>query len=192
MSVNFRIIVFTHPEKVENEGEKICDLLENGVDYVHLRKPGLNVAYMRRLLETIESRFHERIRIHDNFQLCDEFSLAGVHLNSRNPESVASARSMTRSLHSISELESLKDAGKYSYLTLSPIFPSISKPGYHGDFDLDTIGDSIRGKRIVALGGVRPEMMELLREKGFWGAALLGYIWDGNFNIKKLKKCCSL
>ena len=35
--------------------------------------------------------------------------------------------------------------------------------------------------RVVALGGVTPDSLELLRQKGFFGAALLGYIWSGDF-----------
>lgn len=71
----------------------------------------------------------------------------------------------------------------YDYVTLSPIFDSISKSGYSKKFEVTEIADRIRGKRVIALGGVRPELFLTLRENDFFGAALLGYIWNGDFEI---------
>lgn len=84
-------------------------------------------------------------------------------------------------------------------MTLSPIFDSISKNGYRSAFDLDEIKDMITGRHVTALGGVTPDAFPILREKGFSGAALLGYIWNGDFGyalgtlaeaIKKQKEIC--
>ena len=74
-------------------------------------------------------------------------------------------------------IEELKDIGRYSYVTLSPIFDSISKMGYVSKFRLDELPAALAGKRVVALGGVTPEAFPALREAGFIGAAMLGWLW---------------
>ena len=63
-------------------------------------------------------------------------------------------------------------------MTLSPVFDSISKQGYRSAFDPDSLRPWLEGKRVVALGGVTPERIPLLRDAGFSGAAMLGYFWN--------------
>ena len=42
---------------------------------------------------------------------------------------------------------------------------------------LDELPAALAGKRVVALGGVTPEAFPALREAGFIGAAMLGWLW---------------
>lgn len=177
----FKVIVITAPEAVDDEAGKITRLLEAGVDYVHIRKPDLLLRDVIRLVEDIPYPLRRRLKLHGHFQLLDSMTLGGVHLNSRNPSAPATAIALSKSCHSIEEINAANAAGHFEYLTLSPIFDSISKSGYSAAFDLENIAEQIRGKRVVALGGVTPECFLLLREKEFGGAALLGYIWKGDF-----------
>lgn len=178
MTEDFKIIVFTSPGHVVSEPEKIIRLLDCGVDIVHVRKPDSGYDEMRNLIESIPDRLHDRLRIHGHFSLAGEFNLAGVHINSRCPKAPESVKSVSKSCHSIEELS---ETVGFDYVTLSPIFDSISKSGYASRFDLETIKDSICGRHVVALGGVTPESFLGLRKKGFYGAALLGYIWSSDF-----------
>jgi thiamine-phosphate pyrophosphorylase len=196
MTDRFLIVVITSPEPVENEPEKITLLLKSGVDYVHIRKPGWTEDETRRLIADIPMNLRPRLRLHDHFGLAQELSLGGVHLNARNPEAPSDVVSVSRSCHSVEEVLC---SGDCCYVTLSPIFDSISKHGYRSAFDLDKIKDMITGRHVIALGGVTPEAFPMLREKGFSGAALLGYIWNGDFGYalgtlaeasKKLKETC--
>lgn len=86
---------------------------------------------------------------------------------------------MTRSCHTLQEI---RNADGFEYQTLSPVFDSISKQGYYSCFDINALSGEIAGKNVIALGGITPEHFLLLREKGFMGAALLGYIWNGDFS----------
>lgn len=178
MAENFRIIVITAPGDVDHEAEKITSLLRGGVDYVHIRKPDASLRDIRNLIEDIPYQYRRRLRLHGHFELCNEYNLGGVHLNRRNPEAPAGVSSVSRSCHELSEL---KDAVGYEYLTLSPIYDSISKPGYQSAFVGNEISGMIQGKNIIALGGVTPDKFDELRKTGFAGAALLGYIWNNDF-----------
>lgn len=176
---SFRLIGITLPDFVEDEARLIQFMLESGMDRVHVRKPGMSAEDMSRLLEQIPESFHGRLSIHDNHELIERFPNVWLHLNARNPILPDNAhRNFSRSCHSLREL-STEPPATYSFL--SPIFNSISKTGYESAFsqkELEAASESaIINERVVALGGVVPERLPLLRRLGFGGAAMLGYLW---------------
>ena len=177
---DFKVIVITSPGYVEGEAGKIARLLEAGVDYVHIRKPDWSARDVLTLIENIPYNMRCRLKLHGHFQLLDGITLGGVHLNGRNPSAPATALAVSKSCHTLDEVEETV-GHNYEYVTLSPIFDSISKPGYDAGFDLGTIAGKIHGKKVVALGGITPPQFLTLRQHEFVGAALLGYIWNGDF-----------
>lgn len=174
----FIIIVITAPDFVDEESEKIAALFEAGVDIIHIRKPEWSIDDVRRLIEDIPCRYRSRLRLHGHFALVSEMNLGGVHLNRRNPKAPLSVKAVSKSCHSIQEVI---DSQGTDYVTLSPVFDSISKQGYASKFCHEKIGEKTRGHKVVALGGVTAEKLMTVRQKGFSGAALLGYIWSEDF-----------
>lgn len=171
----FLAIAITSPDSVSNETERICEILRNGeADIVHIRKPGWSLEQTEDLLNKIPTVFHPRLKLHDHFGLLSGYNLAGVHLNSRNPVVPVDVRSVSCSFH---EIEQLPQSKHYDYVTLSPIYDSISKSGYKSRFDLSELKPLLEGKRVVALGGVTPDKFSELKDFGFYGAAMLGYFW---------------
>lgn len=198
MAEKFLTIVVTSPGDVDEEPDKIMCLLESGVDFIHIRKPSWPIEKTGELISGIPGRLRHRLSLHDHFSLAADLSLGGVHLNSRNMVAPPGMNRVSRSCHSVEEILKSENC---DYVTLSPIFDSISKAGYRQAYDLENIEHHIKGKHVVALGGVTPDTFPMLKEKGFFGAALLGYIWNGDFGtavsrlgeaIKKGKvKCCN-
>lgn len=177
---SFITVVFTSLGVVENEVDKINILLESGAaDYVHVRKPGAESIVYDRILSKVNGSLVDRLVIHDCFSLSEKYPGIGVHLNSRNPSLPPGVSHFTKSFHSLEEVVS--DEG-YRYATLSPIYDSISKQGYKSQFDLNSLKPVLSGKNIVALGGVTPMRFDSLVSIGFCGAALLGYVWQNDFN----------
>lgn len=171
---DFLKIAFTLPVFVDSEASHIMRLLmSENFDLVHIRKPDASKDDLRELIDTVDSSLHPRLKIHSHFSLLEEFDLGGVHINSRWPDAPDGAV-ISKSCHS---LEELRHADCYAYVTLSPIFDSISKAGYHSRFDIRTIAPFVRGKRVVALGGVTPDRLHELQSCGFYGAAMLGAAW---------------
>lgn len=180
-------IVITSPGFLQGEADFIDRLFGHGLDRLHLRKPGADIGECRRLLDGISREWLPRIVVHDNFGLCREYGLGGVHLNGRNPMAPPNHEgSVSRSCHSLEEISRYK--GECDYLTLSPIFNSISKQGYMAAFgpgQLAAARDSgLIDSRVIALGGVTLENIPRVRELGFGGVAILGDVWqrmaDGN------------
>ncbi len=175
MFQSLRIIAITRPDAISGEAVKIRSILESGAaDLIHIRKPHWSLEQTRQLIEEIPSNLRHRLKLHDHFSLCLEMDLGGVHLNSRNPVAPEGVRSVSRSIH---DIEQLHLSEHYEYITLSPIFDSISKEGYKSAFSLKDLEPLIVGKRVVALGGVTPERFPELISSGFYGAAMLGYFW---------------
>ncbi|MDR1454017.1 MAG: thiamine phosphate synthase [Tannerella sp.] len=164
-----------------NEASVLNRLFERGMSRLHLRKPQASEKELHTLLSQIDERFHERIVLHDRFSLLDAFRLGGVHLNRRNPvRPEGKGLFASRSCHS---LEELKTAGGYDRIFLSPVFDSISKPGYPHAFSHEALLSAkaagwINGQT-VALGGVHAGTIPLAAAYGFGGVAVLGALWGG-------------
>ncbi len=176
-----KLILITTPKFFIEEDQIITALFEEGLDVLHLRKPDTAPMFSERLLTLIPKQYHKRIVTHDHFYLKEEFNLMGVHLNSRNPDVPLNYKGhVSCSCHSLEEVKQKK--GHFNYVFMSPIFDSISKKEYLSNFSFDELKaaskSGIIDKKVIALGGIRPESIRLIRKLGFGGAAVLGDIWD--------------
>ncbi|MGM9702596.1 MAG: thiamine phosphate synthase [Prevotella sp.] len=177
---DFRFIVITQPSFVSDEGMLINTLFENGIDRVHIRKPGASGEEHRRLIEKIDGRWHDRLSLHDCHDVAVEYG-CGVHLNGRNPypPQIEGGVVLSASCHSLAEVVERKPVCDYVFL--SPIFDSISKQGYGSAFTEDDIKKATQSgivdSRVMALGGVSLGNLNRVKAMGFGGAALLGEVW---------------
>lgn len=174
MADDFKIVVITPPTPVDNESVMIERLLGAGADIVSLRKPAIGERYIESVLQNIRPELRKRIRLHDYPHLARAFN-TGFQLNSRiaNAEGISPSM-LSKSCHSLAEAAEARDV---DYVTLSPIFDSVSKPGYNSRFDISNIDLSSIKAKTIALGGVTLDRLPLLRKAGFDGAAMLGDVW---------------
>ena len=176
-----KIIVITPPNFTKGEEIVIPHLLQLGVDLIHIRKPSAMREQLTQLLKSLPEWCYDRLVIHDCLELANEFGLHGVHLNRRNhtiPINFNGGISM--SCHNLEEVEIKKDMADYVFL--SPIFNSISKSGYNSAFSRDILRNAMKqgsiDDKVIALGGVSLENIDIVKDLGFGGAALLGDIWN--------------
>ena len=193
------IIVITRPDFFEGEAAKIAQLLQSGrADLIHIRKPPLpladsarvrqsrlenldRLAQMERLIQALPARLYSRLVLHDHHSLAIKYGLRGVHLNSRNPEPPAGwSGAVSISCHTLSELSECRRK-PYAYMSLSPIFDSISKRGYRSAFSADDIAaarsQGLIDERVMALGGITFDRISEVTKMGFGGAMILGDAW---------------
>ncbi len=168
------IIVITQPHAVDSESKLILAALSAGAQRLHIRKPEWSRAQMSELLGELPEWARGRITIHDHFELCSEFGV-GAHVNGRNPVAPDCCTPKSRSCHS---LEEVKESQEFDYMTLSPIYDSISKQQYCSNFTHDELLNGGISRKVVALGGVTPRHIPQLYGLGFGGAALMGYVWQ--------------
>lgn len=173
-------IAVTVPYFYPGEAADIERKLRGGeTDYVHVRKPGAQADRIRSLLAEIDPALRRRLTLHDHPELAPQLGAGGIHLNSRcNNVPAGWTGRVSRSCHTAAECLASRDV---DYVTLSPIYPAISKPGYKptlGRQELGQLLDSSNGIKVIALGGITPERIEEVRDAGFAGAAMLGAAWS--------------
>lgn len=147
----------------------------------HIRKPNWSRSQLEMYLKTLPKVWKDRSVLHSHFDLIHDFNLKGIHLNEKN-RSEGAGKSfyphiISTSFHSIDDL--LGDHSNYEYVFLSPVFDSISKAGYRSAFSTEELRrvNKLSKHRIIALGGVRSELMGTCKDMGFSGVALLGAFW---------------
>lgn len=186
--------VVTAESPQRNEAGLVTMLLDAGVERINVRHPGLRADEMRRLLDSVEPAALPFLSLHDCHELAAEYG-TGIHLNSRHPQAPDGfGGPMGRSCHSVSEAAEAKDV---DYYFISPVFESISKAGYapktsHSELR-EAFRDGLLDTRAVALGGITAERMPLLKDIGFSGFAVCGYLWEAKTEEefkKRLKRLC--
>lgn len=187
----FKIHLFTHDHVIPGEIDILIDFLEAGLDRLHIRKPGYSKEVYEELLISIPSEFRGRVVLHDYPELATRFGCC-FQFNVRNTPPKDYKGCFSFSLHSTEEAERLMNESwnpdeSPEFVTLSPIYDSISKTGYKSAFDPYDI-QSINLSRVVALGGVNFENIVELKEMGFSGAALLGEVWHRPGGVMRLLK----
>lgn len=155
-------------------------LFAGGCRWLSLREKDLSaadrLALLRRII-VLGVRWQARVTIHNDIAAAAEAGAAGVHLPSNG--SVAEARLLLgndaligQSAHSADEIAQAAAAGA-DYVTLSPIFATISKPGYG-----PALGRAMLEQTwplpVLALGGIDASNAAGCMGAGAAGVAVMG------------------
>ena len=128
-----KTIVITSPHFIAEEINRLYEIYRLGVRAIHIRKPKASEAelelFLDYLLKVVPASC---IAVHALTPLTTRRRAITLHLPAAlrgfrdRPRS--EGRPFSTSAHSLEELNEL--GARYDYMFLSPIFPSISKPGY--------------------------------------------------------------
>lgn len=177
----FSLHLIAHPDFFDGEVDVIVRLLHEYKVYFHLRKPKATTEEYERFVKSVPSSLYSQIFLHSAYHLAEDDEFAGLHFSTSKRELAScysNATSKSTSCHSIEEVRALNSDFRRCFL--SPIFNSISKPGYASEFDQDLLVDFLKEQDVIqciALGGVCAENISELKAMGFSGAAVLGTIW---------------
>ncbi|TXN33462.1 thiamine phosphate synthase [Methylobacterium sp. WL19] len=165
--------------------ERIEAALAGGARWIWFRDRDLDAVSRRVLAEELMGPVREvgaRLIVGGDVALARAIGADGVHLGggAMPPDIAAARRDLTPgcllgiSAHSPVEVIRAAEAG-VDYATLSPIFATLSKPGYGPALGPDVLK---RGPRptipVFALGGVTPANAGACRDAGFSGIAVMG------------------
>lgn len=192
------LIVISKPSFFEGEAELINQLFESGMERFHLRKEGAEKHKYEQLLGNIHPEYLERVALHQFHELAADFGIQRLHFPEAQRKSgqhlllrLSETANLSTSIHHTNQLTDLEN---FKYTFYGPVFPSISKKDYPSvvpdGFKLRNPG----GVKVIALGGITPEKIDLVRQMGFDGAAILGLLWNTpelavNHFKKSLEKC---
>ncbi|WPU92094.1 thiamine phosphate synthase [Mucilaginibacter sabulilitoris] len=194
-----QLIVISNPEAIPNEAGIINQLFEAGLTRLHVRKPGYGGKQVAALLTQIDEPYRHYIALHQHHALAQDFGIERLHyteqerINTDAGKLAAQNKQgyiLSTSIHNMAALPSLK---WFDNAFLSPVFNSISKPGYMTNlaesFYLDNQGKNLN---VIALGGIDISNINKIKAMNFDGVAVLGTIWNepqiALSNFKNLKQ----
>jgi len=171
-----RLIVLSLPSFFSGELACLEELLSAGLEKLHLRKPGAGEKEMEALLRSLSPRWSSRLVLHGSQALAEKYGIPQVHLSGKEwRATLPGPLAVSASLHS---WEELKEAPAFEYVFMSPLFDSISKPGYPAGKDLLQRPSGGYPCPVIGLGGINKDNIACMIREGWEGAALLGWIWQ--------------
>lgn len=198
---DFKLIVYSAESNIKDEIYFLNDLLAQGLVQLHLRKPRTPKSVLENLILNIDPRKHSQIVIHSHYDLMDKYALKGIHLTQKyltkahplNLQTVIQTAgvkgfSLSKSVHSVEELREV--SAPYNFVTLSPVFDSVSKKGYIGRLDdfLDFKKVARADLKVYGLGGITVDNLNVVKNVGFDGAVVLGALWKSEDPILTYKQ----
>jgi len=176
-----KLALMTQPTFFVEEDKILISLFEEGLEHLHLYKPGSEPMYSERLLTLIPDEFYKRIMVHDNYYLKEEYRLGGIHIDDETtpaPKGFKGHISRT-----CTHLDLLKQAKKNAdYVLLKYIFDSQTETDQKASFTLDELKEASRkgliDRHVYALGGMNLDTVKMARDLGFGGICISGDIWN--------------
>lgn len=180
-----KLIVMTRPTFFVEEDKILTSLFEEGMENLHLFKPGEEPVYSERLLTLLPEEYYRRITVHSHFYLREEYNLRGIHLETADSELPYGYKgNVSRTCTSIDQTARWKKSS--SYIFLKSIFNSQSNPADRQSFTTEELKAAAKhgviDRHVYALGGINLDNIRLMAELGFGGVVVCGDIWN-RFNI---------
>ena len=181
-----KLAIMTKSTFFVEEDKILAALFEEGMDNLHLYKPGSTPMYSERLLSLLPSNTMDKITVHEHFYLKNEYSLAGIHID--EPEKGLPVGYKGRFGLSCSNLAQLNAMKKQAnYVILKNIFDCIEFKDQKSNFSMDELEEASRqrliDKKVWAMGGMTIDNVKKAKELGFGGIVVCGDLWN-RFNIQ--------
>lgn len=182
-----KLIIMTKATFFVEEDKILTTLFEEGLENLHLYKPGSEPMYSERLLTLLSDEYYKKITVHDHFYLREEYGLKGIHLNTADAELPYGYKGhVSRTCHAIEELREAKK--RSTYVFLKTIFDSQSNPNDKQTLSYDDLKAASRqgliDRKVYAMGGISLDNVKQMRDLGFGGVVICGDLWN-RFDIHK-------
>ena len=163
------------------EDKILTTLFEEGMDDLHLYKPGLAPMYSERLLTLLPEEYYRKITVHDHFYLKSEYKLAGIHADDATLELPLKYKGKLG--RTCTRLDQLKEMRKQSdYVFLRNIFDSQSEEDQKSSFTMNDLEyaakEGLINKHVYALGGMNIDNIRIAKDLGFGGVVICGDLWN--------------
>ncbi len=176
-----KLVILTQPQYFVEEDKILEALFEEGLDDLHLYKPGESPLYAERLLTLLSEDYHHKITVHDHFYLKDEFRLGGIHLDEMSQEKPDRYKGkVSRTCTLADDIRQAKKKSRYIFL-----HTGITEPGTPLTASADLYKASRQGlidKYVYAYGGMTLDNVSSAHDLGFGGIVIGHDLWS-RFNI---------
>lgn len=175
-----KLAIMTKSTFFVEEDKILATLFDEGLDDLHLFKPGTSPLYSERLLTLLPEDCRRHIIVHEHYYLKSEYNLEGIHLDEPGDEPPKGYRGhVGRTCRDLSRLKEMKK--KSNYVILKNIFDSIETPTEKSDFTMEQLEEaSSKGlidKHVWALSGITLDNIPLMKHLNFGGVVICGDLW---------------
>ena len=171
----------TQPTFFVEEDKILTSLFDEGLENLHLYKPGSEPMYSERLLTLLSDEYYKYITVHTNFYLKDEYKLRGIHLDNETAQPPKGYKgSVSRTC---THLDMLKEAKRHAdYVLLKYIFDSQTEADQKASFTKEELQEASRhgliDRHVYALGGMNMDTIKMARDLNFGGVVISGDLWN--------------
>ncbi|WP_301930754.1 thiamine phosphate synthase [Ferruginibacter sp.] len=180
------LVLISNSTAVVGETDIINVLFEEGLEILHMRKPGATVDEISSLIEKIDSKYHHQIALHQHHEIATGYGIKRLHFTEagRKQMSEEALIRLKMANHilstSIHQEEAYKDLpASFMYTFFGPVFNSISKQEYTSSMPADFLFPVKKNlSKVIAIGGIDVTNIQQVKQMQFNGAAILGAIWQ--------------
>lgn len=176
-----KLVIMTQPTFFVEEDKILSVLFEEGLECLHLRKPGASPMYSERLLSLLPETTYGRIVVHDHYYLKSEYGLAGIHIDDPAKELPKDYKGkISRTCTNVNDLKIMKR--KSEYVFLSDVFPTPDgrcERSSRSMAELETASrNGLIDKHVYALGGITLDNIRIAKDFGFGGVVVCEDLWN--------------
>lgn len=189
-----KIVVISPEGDDPGEPAAVSGLFAAGLERYHVRKPRWEAPRIAAWLESFPPEQRRRMILHQHHELAAPLGLGGCHWRDDGITPRLSAGRTSFSSCAVHCLEGLSEVlGRFGAALLSPVFPSLSKPGYGPGQGLAperirerlaTRTEAERRTLVYALGGVTEANAPACGRMGFDGVAVMGTVWGSEDPVR--------
>jgi thiamine-phosphate pyrophosphorylase len=179
------LLVISDRRQARRSLEEVAEaIFAGGCRWLSLREKDLPAAERRALLSALVvlgRRWRATVIVHEDVEAAAISGADGVHLpGGAKPEAARAylpGGLIGASAHSAAEASALLGSGA-DYVTISPVFPTDSKPGYGPAIGLDGLAEIVAQVPgpVIALGGINAANAPLCLSAGARGVAVMGEV----------------
>lgn len=176
-----KLVIMTKSTFFVEEDKILSSLFDEGLDNLHLFKPGASPMFSERLLTLLPEDYYRKITVHDHYYLKQEYDLAGIHID--NPSAALPEGYKGKYSRTCTDFLQLKEMKKKSqYVFLKNIFDCIEFKDEKSSFSLNQLElaakEGLIDKKVYALGGMSLENVKIAKALGFGGIVICGDLWN--------------
>ena len=133
-----KLVIMTKSTFFVEEDKILTSLFDEGMDNLHLFKPGSSPMYSERLLTLLPEDYRRKVTVHDHYYLKQEYDLAGIHID--DPLAPVPDGYKGKYSRTCTDLSMLKEMKKKSnYVFLKNIFDCIEFKDEKSSFSLQQL-----------------------------------------------------
>ena len=175
-----KIVLMTKSTFFVEEDKILTALFDEGLDNLHLNKPGAAPVYTERLLTLLPDDIYGKTTVHEHFYLKEEYGLRGIHLDdASSPLPEGYKGKYSRTCFNIDDIREARRKTEYVFLkdTFAACEDAHANELHNARLDrAASLG--LIDKKVYAFGGVNIDNIRMAKELGFGGIVICSDLWN--------------